>query len=128
MSSVHTHPSHTSITHIHQGTNPMKTYVWPGTVSALAVLLLCAVGLHAQEAAPRHAFVRVVVGKDLPGPVSGRLLVFAKNAAADAGKKGEQESGGKKEVDISEFHPSETSVAAVEVHDVAPGSAIEVDV
>ncbi len=105
----------------------MKTYVWPGKVAALAVLLLCVVGLQAQEAAPRHAFVRVVVGKDLPGPVSGRLLVFAKNAASDAGKKDEQESGGKKEVDISEFHPSATSVAAVEVHDVAPGSAIEVD-
>src|SRR6201996_222012 len=106
----------------------MKTYVWPRKVAAVAVLLLCAVGLQAQEAAHRHAFIRVVVGKDLPGPVSGRLLVFAKNEATDAGKKGEQESGGKKEVDISEFHPSETSVAAVEIHDVAPGSAIEVDV
>ena len=35
--------------------------------------------------------------------------------------------GGKKEVDIREFHPTDTSVAAVEIHDVAPGSAVEVD-
>ena len=105
----------------------MKMRVCLGRVAAVAVLLLCAVGLPAQETAPRHAYVRVVVGKDLPGPVSGRLLVFAKNAAADAGKKDEQEPGGKKEVDISEFHPTDTAVAAVEIHDVAPGSAVEVD-
>jgi hypothetical protein len=114
----------------------MKTRVWWGSAAALAVLMVCSAGCNAQEAAPHHAFVRVVVGKDIPAPVSGRLLVFAKNAAAEpakadgqetGGKKDEQ-PGGKKEVDISEFHPTATSVAAVEVHDVAPGSAIEVDV
>jgi enterochelin esterase-like enzyme len=105
----------------------MNTHLWLGKIAPLAALILCA-GLQAQEtAAPRHAYVRVIVGKDLPGPVSGRLLVFAKNAAPDTGKKGEQASGSKKEVDISEFHPTNTSVAAVEVHDAAPGSAIEVD-
>jgi enterochelin esterase-like enzyme len=105
----------------------MKTHVWLGRVAAVAMLLLCAVGLPAQEAPPRHAYARVVVGKDLPGPVSGRLLVFAKDATADAGKKDEHKSGTKKEVDISEFHPTDTAVAAVEIHDVAPGSAVEVD-
>ena len=65
----------------------------------------CSTGIHAQEAAPRHAFVRVVVGKDIPGPVSGRLLVFAESAAAEAEKKEEHETGAKKKVDISEFHP-----------------------
>jgi enterochelin esterase-like enzyme len=63
-----------------------------------------------------------VVAKDLPGPVSGRLLVFARNAAVQSDDK-----DGKKEIDISEFHPTDTSVAAVEIHDAAPGSAIEVD-
>ena len=67
----------------------MKMRIRLGRVAAVAVLLLCAVGLPAQEAPPRHAYVRVVVGKDLPGPVSGRLLVFAKHATADAGKKDE---------------------------------------
>ena len=82
--------------------------------------------MRAQEAAPhRHAFVRVEVGKDLPGPVSGRLLVFAQKTGT--GNKDEQQPGGKKEVDISEFHPTDMSVAAVEIHDVAPGSAVEVD-
>src|ERR1700754_3977528 len=105
----------------------MKTHLRLGKIAPVALLMLCVLGLRAQDASPRHAYVRVVVGKDLPGPVSGRLLVFAQNAAADAGKKGEQESGDKKEVNISEFHPTNTSVAAVEVHDAAPGSAIEVD-
>src|SRR4051794_30340863 len=62
----------------------MKTPVWLGKIAAVAVL--CVVALHAQEAAPRHAYVRVIVGKNLPGPVSGRLLIFATNAASDAGK------------------------------------------
>ncbi|HEX6495339.1 MAG TPA: alpha/beta hydrolase-fold protein [Acidobacteriaceae bacterium] len=105
----------------------MKTRVWQGSLAAVAVLMLSSAGGNAQEAAPHHAFVRVVVGKDIPGPVSGRLLVFAKNAAADSAGADGRETGGKKEVDISEFHPTATSVAAVEVHDVAPGKAIEVD-
>ncbi len=109
----------------------MKTRVWWGSTAALALLMLCSAGIHAQEvaqeSAPHHAFVRVVVGKDIPAPVSGRLLVFAKDAADEPAKADGQETGGKKEVDISEFHPAATSVAAVEVHDLAPGSAIEVD-
>jgi enterochelin esterase-like enzyme len=104
----------------------MTTHVRLGKIAAVAGLVLCLTGLQAQEAAPhRHAFVRVEVGKDLPGPVSGRLLVFAKKAGADS--KDEQQPGGKKEVDITEFHPTDTSVAAIEIHDVAPGSAVEVD-
>jgi enterochelin esterase-like enzyme len=96
------------------------------TLPVLSSLLLCATAMRAQEAAPhRHAFVRVEVGKDLPGPVSGRLLVFAQKAGS--GNKDEQQPGGKKEVDISEFHPTDVSVAAVEIHDVTPGSAVEVD-
>jgi hypothetical protein len=105
----------------------MKTRVWQGSLAAVAVLMLSSAGGHAQEAAPHHAFARIVVGKDIPGPVSGRLLVFVKNAGADSAKTNGQETSGKKEIDISEFHPTATSVAAVEIHDAAPGSAIEVD-
>ena len=113
----------------------MTMRVCPGKLTAAALpalcslvlcsLVLCGVGMHAQEAAPRHALMRVVVGNQLPGPMSGRLLVFARRAGADS--KVEEQPGGKKEVDISESHPTETSVAAVEIHDVAPGSAVEVD-
>jgi S-formylglutathione hydrolase FrmB len=106
----------------------MKTYVWLGKIAAVSGLALCLTGVRAQEVPPRHAFVRVVVGKDLPGPVSGRLLVFARDAAeAVKNEAGKKEAGAKKEVDISEFHPTNTAVAAVEIHDAAPGSAIEVD-
>ena len=34
---------------------------------------------------------------------------------------------GKKKVDINEFHPTDTAVAAEEVHDLTPGSAVEID-
>ena len=105
----------------------MKTCVWQGSFAAVAVLMLSGARGYAQEAAPHHAFVRVVVGKDIPAPVSGRLLIFAKSAAADSAKADGKETSGKKEVDISEFHPTATSVAAAEIHDVAPGKAIEVD-
>jgi hypothetical protein len=47
--------------------------------------------------------------------VSGRLLVFLKQGKGD------------KEVNIQEFHPGETWVAAEEVHDLMPGAAVEMD-
>ena len=64
---------------------------------------------------PRHVFFRVEIAKSVPQPVSGRLLIFLKPGT------------GAKEVDAEEFHPEETSVTAREVHDIAPGSAVEVD-
>ncbi len=103
----------------------MKTRVWLGKIAAAALLGLgCATAL-AQDA-PKHAFVRVVVGREVPGPVSGRLLVFAKKGG-EAGEKNDDGSDGQKKVDISEFHPAATSVAAVDVQDAAPGSTLEVD-
>jgi S-formylglutathione hydrolase FrmB len=108
----------------------MKMRVCPGKLTAVALPVLCSfvlfgAGLGAQETGPRHAFARVVVGNQLPGPISGRVLVFARKAGAES--KDEQPEGGKKEVDISEFHPTETAVAAAEIHDIAPGGAVEVD-
>ncbi len=51
----------------------------------------------------------------MPQPVSGRLLIFMKQGSGD------------KEVEAEEFRPEATSVTAREVHDLAPGSSIEVD-
>jgi S-formylglutathione hydrolase FrmB len=100
----------------------MKTNIWLASFTA-AALMLGSSGPQAQEPVHRHAYVHVVIGKELPGPVSGRLLVFARNTSSPGGDEYE----GKKTVDINEFHPSDTAVAAQEVHDLAPGSAVEID-
>jgi hypothetical protein len=65
--------------------------------------------------APVHVFFRIQTAASIDGPVSGRLLIFLKPGSGD------------KEVSVSEFNPQETWVAAREVHDLAPGTAIEVD-
>lgn len=64
---------------------------------------------------PVHVFFRVQTGASITAPVSGRLLIFLKQGSGD------------KSVDISEFHPQATWVAAREVHDLAPGAAVELD-
>jgi hypothetical protein len=102
----------------------MKTHIWLGSIAAIALLVPSGTGCKAQEPAHRHAYVHVVVGNNLPGPVSGRLLVFAKKAEAATNP---EDHDGKKKVDISEFHPTDTAVAAQEVHDLVPGSAAEID-
>ncbi len=102
------------------------------TSLCLAFALLCAPALPAQPqtsaqtqtatAEAPHAFARVVVGSTLPGPVSGRLLVFARSAQT-AAEPGEEKDA----VDISEFHPTSTFVAATDIDNAAPGSTVEVD-
>ncbi len=72
-------------------------------------------GSRALAAGPAHVFFRVEAASSINGPVSGRLLVFVKQGESD------------KEVDITEFHPQDTWVTALEVHDLAPGAAVEVD-
>ncbi|MCU1313263.1 MAG: putative esterase [Acidobacteriaceae bacterium] len=81
--------------------------------------------LHAQETAAHHSYARVVISKEITAPVSGHLLVFARPAGTKADP--DEPPTAKKKVDISEFHPTGTSVAAVEIHDAGPGSAIEVE-
>jgi enterochelin esterase-like enzyme len=66
-------------------------------------------------ASQHHVFFRVQVPATLTAPVSGRLLVFLKQGSGD------------KEVNIDEFHPADTAVAAMEVHGLAPGAAIELN-
>ena len=61
----------------------------------------------------RHVYIRVEVATSVPAPLSGRLLIFIKKGSGD------------QEVDANPFHMAATWVAAKEVRDVAPGSAVE---
>jgi enterochelin esterase-like enzyme len=74
--------------------------------------------LHSQSseaAQPARAFFRVQAPSSIAGPISGRLLIFLKAGSGD------------NEVNISEFHPSDTWVAAKEVRDLVPGASVEVN-
>ena len=81
-----------------------------------ALIAAALLPLHSQTAAvPAHVFFRVQVTTSVSEPISGRLLVFMKQGSGD------------KEVQINEFRPNDTWVAAREVHDLAPGSTVEFD-
>ncbi len=82
----------------------------------LAGLILFALAspLLAQSPAQPHLF-RVTAAPSLPGPVSGRLLLFMKQGQGDTA------------VDSEEFRPTATWIAAQEIHDLAPGASVEVD-
>jgi enterochelin esterase-like enzyme len=82
---------------------------------ALAACTAIPAAAQSQPAATGHFFFRVQVAASVSGPVSGRLLVFLKQGKDD------------KEVSLSEFHPEEVWVAAREVRNLAPGSAVELD-
>ena len=81
-------------------------------LSAASLLLLAPLTVRAQSV---PTVFHVTASASMPGPVSGRLLLFMKQGAGD------------KEVDIQEFHPADTWVAAEEVHDLAPGGSVEID-
>jgi len=78
----------------------------------VASLAACAQVPHRVAQRP---YFRIVAGSAVHDPVSGRLLIFI--------AKGH----GARQVSIDEFHPDATWVAAREVHDLAPGAAIDVD-
>src|SRR5690349_3679568 len=83
---------------------------------AAVLLLSIAVGpLWTQQGPAPHVFFRVEVGRSVPGPVSGRLLIFVKPGSGD------------QQVDSDPFHPGVAWVAAREVQDARPGSSIEVE-
>ena len=82
------------------------------------LLVVCAAGVcagAAQTVPAAHVFFRVRAASSLPGPVSGRLLVFVKAGSGD------------KEVTTDEFRPTATWVAAEEIHDLKPGTEVELD-
>jgi enterochelin esterase-like enzyme len=66
-------------------------------------------------AAHAHVFFRIQSASSVAVPLSGRLLIFVKQGSGD------------KEVNTSEFHLTDTWVAAREVHNLAPGAAVELD-
>jgi enterochelin esterase-like enzyme len=85
-------------------------------LSAATALAVC--GLLSAQGSPAntaHVFFRVQAAASLPEPVSGRLLVFVKRGSGD------------KEVDVTEFHPQDTWVAAEEIHDLKPGASVQID-
>ena len=67
----------------------------------------------AQSAAP-HLFFRVTLDPGMQ-PASGRLLIFL------------EPGSGAKSVQANEFHPSATSIAAIEISDLKPGASIDID-
>ncbi len=62
-----------------------------------------------------HVFFHVEAGANVGAPISGRLLVFMKAGVGD------------KKVEVSEFHPGDVAVAAMEIHDLKPGATLEFD-
>ena len=90
------------------------------------LLLLAAPFAFAQAPASLapHRLFRVTLDGAATQPVSGRLLLFA-IPAKDA--KAQAKGGKVTEVDTSPFRPTQTAVAAMEVHDLAPGAAVLVD-
>lgn len=81
----------------------------------LAGSILCAALLVAEAPPPRHLFIRVALAPTFNKPVSGRLLIFV------------QPGKGATEIDTNPFHPEAVSIAAKEVHHLAPGDAVDVD-
>jgi S-formylglutathione hydrolase FrmB len=84
-------------------------------ILTLLLLSIAVEPLRSQPATPPHVFFRVEVGRSVPGPVSGRLLIFVKPGSGD------------QQVDNDPFHPGATWVAAREIENVKPGSSIEVE-
>jgi hypothetical protein len=84
-----------------------------GCYFRLLVVFLLISSAAAQQ--PQHLFFRVKLGPQLNAPVSGRLLIFLKQGAAD------------KEVDVNPFLPSSVSIAAKEIYFWKPGTAVDID-
>lgn len=82
---------------------------------ALAAAICCATVFAATGPSSRHLFIRVALANSFSKPVSGRLLIFI------------QPGKGAAEIDTNPFHPEAVSIAAKEVHDLAPGRAVDVD-
>jgi S-formylglutathione hydrolase FrmB len=80
---------------------------------------LAALSLGACTARAAPTVLHVTLGAALSAPVSGRLLVFAKPLG--------QTDPAPSAVDAGQFDPRETAIAAQEVHDLAPGSSVDID-
>ena len=88
----------------------MQRFLLPALLLAAAAAPVIA---HAQNQTPSR--FRITAASSVPGPVSGRLLLFMKQGRGDS------------KVDSDEFHPTATWIAAQEVQDLQPGGSVEVD-
>ncbi len=93
----------------------LRSSVRAALIAASAFLLGSGSVLLYGQATTVHVFFRVQAGAGVGAPISGRLLIFLKQGTGD------------KEVENSEFRPTDTWVAAREVHDLTPGETIEFD-
>lgn len=89
------------------------------TAGFVAALFITVVSPGWSQTTPSGLF-KVKVSSSIPGPVSGRLLVFMKQGNGD------------RTVDLYQynpqgFHPEDVWVAAKEIRDVQPGESIELD-
>lgn len=85
-------------------------------VCLLASALICSLQpTQAQPAPAPTGIFQVKAAANIPGPISGRLILFMKQGRGDAA------------VDEQEFRPAATWIAAQEVHDLAPGATVEFD-
>src|SRR5260370_24054887 len=87
--------------------------------SLLAGLFSIALSAGWSQTAPSGLFT-VKISPSLPGPVSGRLMIFMKQGQ------------GYNEVDLEQysptgFHPESTWLAAMEIRDVQPGESVELN-
>lgn len=81
----------------------------------LASLAACARSPQSPHPTSRHLFFRIIAGAAVHDPVSGRLLILLARGS------------GAKQVAVDELDPEATWIAAREIHDLAPGAAVEVD-
>jgi putative esterase len=81
----------------------------------LVFLLLPVLATLAYAQPSQHLFFRVTLGAKMQKPVSGRLLIFV------------QKGNGAQSIDVNEFHPTDTHVAAKEISDLCPGASLEID-
>jgi hypothetical protein len=88
---------------------------------------VCACGQQqAQQAqnVPAHRFFHVQLSADEKQPVSGRLLLFAMDAAA---AKAQVKQGAVTEIDANPFHPEQVSIAAENIDRLTPGETVDID-
>ncbi len=76
------------------------------------------------QSIPTHRFFHVQLGAGETQPMSGRLLLFAMDAAS---AKAQSKDGNVTEVDANPFFATQTSIAAENVDRLVPGQMIDID-
>jgi hypothetical protein len=85
---------------------------------------ICAWARQDVQSVPTHRFFHVQLSANEKQPMSGRLLLFAMDAAA---AKAQAKGGAVTEVDANPFRASDTAIAAEDVDRIVPGQMIDID-